>query len=222
MPLDPETALSTADLARRLANVVRPGAVAEADYERALVRVQFGGATTNWLPWLTRRAGADVDWWAPEVGEQVLILAPSGEPENGWVLPAGYSNAAPAPETTPDVERRTYKDGTVDKYDRSANKRTLDLSDSTGTVEVTNGKVTITVADGNVSVELDGDVTVNAGGNAEVNTGGETAVTAGSQATVDAPLIAMNKGTGVVTGESICHFTGNPHGDISGTVTAGK
>ncbi|MFH2064992.1 MAG: hypothetical protein ABIK15_07335 [Pseudomonadota bacterium] len=39
---------------------------------------------------------------------------------------------------------------------------------------------------------------------------------------IDAPAIRMNSGTGVVTGECICHFTGTPHGDVSATVFAGK
>ena len=37
-----------------------------------------------------------------------------------------------------------------------------------------------------------------------------------------ADLITLNSGTGVVTGECVCHFTGRPHADISSTVKAGK
>ncbi|MDC5753607.1 phage baseplate assembly protein V [Vibrio europaeus] len=37
-----------------------------------------------------------------------------------------------------------------------------------------------------------------------------------------ADLITLNGGTGVVTGECICPFTGKPHADVSSTVKAGK
>jgi len=42
------------------------------------------------------------------------------------------------------------------------------------------------------------------------------------KATVDADSIHHNGGSPVVTTAHICHFTGNPHGDGSSTVTAGK
>jgi len=51
---------------------------------------------------------------------------------------------------------------------------------------------------------------------------GPVAVTATGDVTVDGPIVKLNKGKGVVTGECICHFTGNPHGDFSAVVTAGK
>ncbi|MDY0204945.1 MAG: baseplate assembly protein [Desulfovibrio desulfuricans] len=57
---------------------------------------------------------------------------------------------------------------------------------------------------------------------ARVTAGGKWTIQAGVEATVDAPVIRLNKGTGVVTGECICHFTGKPHGDVSATVMAGK
>lgn len=47
-------------------------------------------------------------------------------------------------------------------------------------------------------------------------------ITAASNCTIDAPMIALNGGMGVVTGECICQFTGSPHSDTSATVTAGK
>ena len=39
---------------------------------------------------------------------------------------------------------------------------------------------------------------------------------------VNSQDIALNNGVGVVTGDHICMFTGNPHADCSQTVTAGK
>jgi len=196
-------AYRVAELERRLGNVVRPGVVAEANYTEARVRVRVGELVTGWLPWLTRRAGGDVDWWAPEVGEQVVMVAPSGELAAAWVLPAGYSDAVPAPADTADVWVVRLADGAELRYDRAASQLTVSLP-------------------GDAQVTIDGDAAVSVGGSATVDVGGDLAATAGGQATVDAPSIHLNGGTGVVTGASICHFTGSPHGDVSATVTAGK
>jgi phage baseplate assembly protein V len=38
------------------------------------------------LPWLRRRGGKDWEWWPPEEGEQVLILAPGGKVERGVII----------------------------------------------------------------------------------------------------------------------------------------
>lgn len=51
---------------------------------------------------------------------------------------------------------------------------------------------------------------------------GEVNVTATGNANVDAKNIHLNQGSPVVTTAHICHYTGNPHGDGSTTVTAGK
>ncbi|TIH12744.1 phage baseplate assembly protein V [Marinifilum sp. JC120] len=103
---------------RRLANVIRIGTVAEADYPKARYRVSFGAAVTDWLPWLTFRAGGDLSWWAPEVGEQVVVLAPSGETSGGIVLGSIYSKDHPAPADRPTICRVVFKDGAVMEYDR--------------------------------------------------------------------------------------------------------
>lgn len=108
-----------AELERRLSNLARLGTIAEADYSKALVRVRSDGFTTEWLPWITRRAGGDIDWWAPEVGEQVLVIAPSGLMEDAFVIPALYSNSKPEPEQSPDRHTTRYANGDVVTHDRS-------------------------------------------------------------------------------------------------------
>ena len=118
-----------ADLARRLANVVRPGVVAEVDSGAAAVRVRYAeaaDAVTAWLPFLAARAGGDVSWWPPEIGEQVVVLAPSGELSQGVVLGALYSDAHPAPAAA-DRHRVEYADGAVIEYDREAHRLRAEL-----------------------------------------------------------------------------------------------
>lgn len=67
------------ELARALRNMIRTGLVVETDLNAGRCRVQTGGMCTDWLQWLTCRAGRSRTWWAPSVGEQVLILAVGGE-----------------------------------------------------------------------------------------------------------------------------------------------
>ena len=110
------------ELARRLANVVRPGVVAEVDPAVGAVKVRYAenaAAVTDWLPVLAQRAGGDASWWFPEIGEQVVILAPSGDLANGIVMGSLYSTAHPAPASDPDKHMTRYSDGAVIEYDRA-------------------------------------------------------------------------------------------------------
>lgn len=112
--------LDVVDLARRLSNLIRPGTVEAIDHATARVRVRSGEVLTDWLPWLTARAGAVGTWCPPTLGEQVLLLAPSGELAAALVLPALYSNAHPAPSTSPAEHVIEYPDGAVITYNHTA------------------------------------------------------------------------------------------------------
>lgn len=142
-------AMNTADLTRRLENLIRFGTIAEVDPATARCRVQTGGLLTGWLPWLAARAGTDRDWDAPSVGEQCMVLSPSGDPATGVVLLGLYSTANPAPDNDPKRHRRTYRDGAVIEYDTESHTLRATLPAS--------GKADITVPDG---VTILGDVTI--------------------------------------------------------------
>lgn len=183
------------EIKRRFSNLVLPGVVAAVDYEKARAKVNAAGAKTPWLPWLTQRAGQDVTWWAPDIGEQVVVLCIDGEPANGFVLPGAlYSNQHPANANNGDVARFIFGDGAVIEYDRKNHSYLIDTP---------------------------GEVAVRAGGNAEVEAGGDVNVTAEGDANVDATAIHLNEGAPVVTTAHTCHFTGGPHGHGSSSVTAG-
>jgi phage baseplate assembly protein V len=158
----------SADLARRLSSTLRLGTVADADYEKARVRITIGKVKTGWLPWVTLRAGSDITWWAPELGEQVLVLAPCGNLAQAVVLAALYQDAHPAPAASADVSTMQWKDGTTVIYNRAAHKLTVACA---GEVDVTAAtKVTVTSPEialvGHVAVQGDVDVagSVNASG----------------------------------------------------------
>ena len=116
-----------ADLARRLDNLIRLGTIAAVDHARALCRVQSGGLLTDWLPWAERRAGNTRTWTPPTVGEQVLLLCPSGEPGAGIVLTGIYTNAHDQPSASADEHVTHYPDGARDRYDHAAHDYLLDV-----------------------------------------------------------------------------------------------
>lgn len=47
----------TAELNRKIANIIKQGVIAESDPARALVRVQHGELTSDWLPYFVPFAG---------------------------------------------------------------------------------------------------------------------------------------------------------------------
>lgn len=137
------------ELDRRLANLIRFGAIEQADYAAGKVRVKVGDNLTAWLPWLTDRAGTDRMWHAPEVGEQVVILSPSGEINQGVVLAALFQTAHPQPVNSVDKHHAVYADGAVIEYDRAAHHLKAVLP-AGATVELE--------ADGGISIK--GDITL--------------------------------------------------------------
>ena len=84
---------STAEILRRFEQLIIPGTVAAVDLVNAKVRVDFGDNTSDFLPWLTARAGDDQTWVPPSVGEQVLVFSPSGNPAQGFVMGSIYQSA---------------------------------------------------------------------------------------------------------------------------------
>ncbi|CAK7055985.1 MAG: hypothetical protein CITR_02415 [Citrobacter freundii] len=104
-----------AELHRRIENLIRTGTVEEVKGDRA--RIRTGELTTNWIPWLTLRAGDARTWWRPSTSERVLLLCLSEELTTAVALPAIYSDAHPAPKLDEQVHHTVYHDGAVVEYD---------------------------------------------------------------------------------------------------------
>lgn len=102
---------------RLLRNMIRTGVVVEIDHDAGRCRVQTGGIKTDWLQWLTNRAGRSRTWWAPSAGEQVLILAVGGELDTAFVLPGIYSDEHNAPSASADALHVAFPDGAVIEYE---------------------------------------------------------------------------------------------------------
>lgn len=106
-----------AGLKRLLANIIRIGSVSDVDHANGLCRVKIGNLETDWLNWLTLRAGRVRFWSAPSVGEQVMVLSIGGELTTGFVLPAIFSDANSAPSQSPDAMVITFPDGARFEYE---------------------------------------------------------------------------------------------------------
>lgn len=112
-------------LSRALRNMIRTGIIVETDLEAGRCRVQTGGLHTNWLQWLTQRAGRSRTWWAPSIGEQVLILAVGGELDTAFVLPGIFSADNPAPSASADGWQVAFPDGAVIGYEPATSALTV-------------------------------------------------------------------------------------------------
>ena len=105
------------ELQRRLDNLLRFGTVTELDHKAARARVQCAGNLTAWLRWFAPAAGQDdTEWRPPSLGEQVMILSPSGELRAGVILSGLYSDQAPANGDAAGLFRRTFANGDVLEY----------------------------------------------------------------------------------------------------------
>lgn len=108
---------SLSDIARMIRNLIRTGVVVDTNLDTGCCRVQTGGIVTDWLQWLTARAGRSRSWWAPSVGEQVVVFAIGGELDTAFVLPGIFSDDHPAPSASADAFHITFPDGAVIEYE---------------------------------------------------------------------------------------------------------
>lgn len=112
---------SATELARLIENLIRLGTIAQVDTgSPPRVRVKAGGITTDWLPWLERRAGTTRTWSPPTVGEQVVLLCPSGEPRNGVILTGVPTDANDVPSHSAAEMVTLYPDGALTRYNHAS------------------------------------------------------------------------------------------------------
>lgn len=200
------------ELTRKLANLLRVGTIELVDAREARAKVRCGDIVTTWLPWFSRRAGNDREWWAPEKGEQVLLISPDGEMSQGLILPGLYQNAHPAPSQSQDVFYREFSDGATIEYDRAAHVLKTNIPGDVhitakGTISATAGeKITLTAQ----QIELNGQTFINGalsqgggynGGSARFNGALHAVDTITSDADIIADRISLKH-----------HLHGCPHG----------
>jgi len=143
-------AFELAELKRRMDNMIRGGTIVETDYmaEPPVVKIKDGEFVSGWLPFMTMRAnGQEVSWDAPEIGERVMAISPSGDPANARVIPGAlYCTDHPQPAISADVITRMHKDGAHDTYNRELSTRTIQIPED-GAFKVQVGQTVLSLTD---------------------------------------------------------------------------
>jgi phage baseplate assembly protein V len=88
-----EQGFALSEMNRRLLQIVRIGVIQEIDYAKAKARVKIGDNMTGWRPWVSLAKG----WIPPAVGDQVVVLSPNGDFEQGIILSALYHSKSKPP-----------------------------------------------------------------------------------------------------------------------------
>jgi phage baseplate assembly protein V len=105
------------EIMRLITNLIRTGTVSEVDPDKWQCRVKTGDLETNWINWLTFRAGNTRTWWQPSIGEQVVLLSLGGNLETAFALPAIYSDAFPPPDYSENGSTTVFNDGGWFQYE---------------------------------------------------------------------------------------------------------
>lgn len=219
-----------ADASRRLESLIRLGTIAEVDHAAVRVKVKTGGLTTTWLPWLEHRAGTTTTWDPPTVGEQVVLLCPSGEPSTGIVLGALHSGSITPPDSSADTHVIQFPDGARISYDHASShleisgiKTASIIASELITLDVPETHITGNVTiDGHLLVKLWATITgllTYLAGLAGYGTG------AGAGTVIRGPITQTEGGITtthdvVAAGISLDHHTHPEHGDGGGTTGA--
>nr|BFD39969.1 phage baseplate assembly protein V [Pseudomonas sp. FFPRI_1] len=156
---------------RMLAGLIIPCSVIGVDLASARVRVSDGaGWTSAWVRWHSQAAGKARHWRAPSLGEQGVLISPSGEPAQGTFVPGLYGDAGAAPDNREHVEVWRFDDGGSLVYDWQAKRYSISLP--SGTVSIQVGDSSAVVTDSAItgradSITLTGAITLN--GDVQIN-----------------------------------------------------
>ena len=186
-----------AELQRQFFNLVKIGTVEEVDYNKSTAKVRFGNVVTDYLPWLTTRAGWNRTYNSLDEGEQVLVLTPPGG-AIGVIIGAIYCDTHPAPKDRgAHIQKTIYEDGSTITYDRKASVLTADIK---GDVVVKTTKSITATAGTTISAIAEEDISATStGGNISVDASGAVSIKAGSNVNIEAPTIELN-GTTFING----------------------
>lgn len=154
---------------RRINNVVRIGTVEEVRVAKpARCRVRLGDLLTDWLPWLTLRAGGPAKgslWWPPVKGEQVIVLAPGGDLAQAVALPAAYSDHMEQPSETADIMHMRWSNDAYMEYQPRPSRLRIQVGSSY--IDIMPEHIILHAAGGSLLIDEDG-----ATGSPEVWAGG--------------------------------------------------
>ena len=183
MIFDEQDGYALSDLAKRLSNIIRIGAIFEINHQTAKARVKIGELETDFLPWANSNSGSNNSWNPPEIDEQVIILSPSGDLSQAVILPSLYKNNAS--DSDQNIKSITYQDGSKISFNVSSGTFDLDLKGDVaikvvGNANIEGDNINIT---GSSNITLDGNVNLGgSGGQGVARIGDKVEITGGSSA----------------------------------------
>ena len=137
---------------RMLSSMLMPGTIEAVDYQSARVRVRVGDWVSAWRPWCSASAGAVRQWRPPSVGEQAMILSPSGQPESGMIMPGFYTDQhGQANDNRANITASDWPDGAREHYDHDAHEYVLSVP-AGGRIALTIGATTLELRDDGVTL----------------------------------------------------------------------
>nr|DAU43361.1 MAG TPA: baseplate assembly protein V [Caudoviricetes sp.] len=110
----------SAELQRKLDNIIRFGVIAEVNHATARARVKSGDILTEFLPFITFRSGTTKTWSPPTVGEQCVMLSVSGEFTTACILVGLYTQNSPS--QSPDEHVIKFADGAIIEYNQASGR----------------------------------------------------------------------------------------------------
>lgn len=197
------------ELERRFHQLLRFGVVEEVDLEKARLKVRIGQVLTDWLPWITSNAGHTRSWRAPSVGEQVLVMSPSGDLTAGVVLPALYQARFGPPASEADTQCVHFSDGSQVSYDARAQVMTVRL-EGNGRVNVHCRELTIQASE---QIRL---ITPMLSCRGDVSVGGKLEVKGRVQASAGAAVSGGLSVSGGMSNDGVNVGRGHRHGGVEG------
>lgn len=126
-----QTIAMNAETQRRLHNIATIGTVIKIDADKALMRLAVGDNETDWVNIPSIAAGAISVWRCPSIGEQYLLVSPSGDLANAIPVISLYSEHNPSPSTDPNEIRIRYNDTDFCSIDVVNSQLTMHISQIT-------------------------------------------------------------------------------------------
>lgn len=116
------------ELERLLMNLIQVGTIESVDAANGTVTVDLGfEEPTDPIPWATPRAGRTRKFSPPSVGEQVIVLCPSGDVGQAIAALSLFQDDFPEPASSQDIEMTVFPDGSQVVYDSGANSLTVNV-----------------------------------------------------------------------------------------------
>ena len=137
---------ATAEHDRMIAAMLIPCYVVAVDLAASppSCRVSTGNWTSAWVRWHSVAAGKARHWRAPSLGEQGVLLNPSGQAGMGTFVPGLYGDAGAPPDNRDHVEVWRFDDGGSLVYDWQAKSYTITLPSGTVTIAVGGSSAVVT------------------------------------------------------------------------------